>query len=385
MSKRIEKKKKAEFSIGSEGFSVHTMEIRKPLTYREYRREKGFLYDEAGHTYKEVDKENIKIHVSTAFVKHGVHKIRLIHRYDESAYDVYLLEMVINPRKLLDPASSYLGIFEPSKKNVQKLINKFKKLFQDTEIESDLDGYQFSRIDLCVNIHCDKNKIFRELVRVLRKLPTPPKYERLYRTTGDRKEDTKYNKHYIKFHCGTHDLVIYDKTYQMEANGIIAEYEKLPNGVLRIEMCCFRTYLRKKKKKERLDTASDFLWYMIRNSGEILTDKIALCFPHWRYMRRKALKEKIDGSHYSPDKQEQMITLIKKMQRKQSFESAFTDMKITKEDGKKILDRFEKLGISPVPLRENFCADELTDLAELLEQIVSGKEVEVFYTEAKYR
>ena len=67
MSKRIEKTKKAEFSIGSEGFSIHTMEISRQLTYREYRREKGFLYDEVGHTYKEVDKENIKIHVSTAF------------------------------------------------------------------------------------------------------------------------------------------------------------------------------------------------------------------------------------------------------------------------------------------------------------------------------
>ena len=385
MSKRIEKTKKAEFSIGSEGFSIHTMEISRQLTYREYRREKGFLYDEVGHTYKEVDKENIKIHVSTAFAKYGVHTIRLTHCCGKSAYDAYRLVMVINPRKLLDPASSYLGIFEPSEKNVQKLVNKFKRLFQDTEMESDLDSYQFSRIDLCVNIHCDKNKIFRELVRVVRKLPTPPKYERLYRTTGDKKEDAKYNTHYIKFQCRTHDLVIYDKTYQMEANGIKAEYEKLPNGVLRIEMCCFRTYLRKIEKKERLDTASDFLWYMIRNSGEILTDKIARCFPHWRYMRRKALEEKIDGSHYSPDKQEQMITLIKKMQRKQSFESAFADMKITKEEGKKILERFEKLGISPVPLRENFCADELIDLAELLEQIASGREVEVFYTEVKYR
>ena len=80
-----------------------------------------------------------------------------------------------------------------------------------------------------------------------------------------------------------------------------------------------------------------------------------------------------------------MKTLVEKMQRKQSFETAFEDMRLTKKEGRKLLDCFEKLGISPVPLWKNFCASELIDLVELLDQISSGKDVKVTYTEVKYR
>lgn len=330
MSKRSEKTRTAKFSIGSEGFSIHTFEISRRLTRREYKRTKKFLYDKVGRTYKAVGESNTKIHVSTAFAGNGVRTIRLFH-YSDASYDSYYLVMVINPRKLLEPDSSYLGIFEAKKRNVRELVEKFEKLFQCTEIESDLGGYQFSRIDLCVNIYCDTNKILRELVRVLRKLPTPAKYERQYRKSKNKQEGARYNKHYIKFCCGTHNLVIYDKTYQIEANGIKAEYEKLPNGVLRVEMCCLRTYLKKFEKEEELETAEDFLWYMVQNSGEILTDKISCCFPHWRYYQVEHLKEKIKNSHYPADRKEKMKTLVEKMQRKQSFETAFEDMGLTKK------------------------------------------------------
>ena len=73
-------------------------------------------------------------------------------------------------------------------RNVKKLTKNFRKLFKGTLIPDELDAYKVSRIDLCVNIHCDTEKIFRELVRVLRKLPTPHKYQRVYKKHGGKKE-----------------------------------------------------------------------------------------------------------------------------------------------------------------------------------------------------
>lgn len=49
------------------------------------------------------------------------------------------------------------------------------------------------------------------------------------------------------------------------------------------------------------------------------------------------------------------------------------------------MERFERLGISPVLLREKFCANVLLDLGELLQQIASEKEAKVPYAAIKYR
>ena len=73
------------------------------------------------------------------------------------------------------------------------------------------------------------------------------------------------------------------------------------------------------------------------------------------------------------------------MQRKQTFENAFQSMNLTDKEGRTLLERFERLGISPVPLREKFCANVLLDLGELLQQIASEHEAKVPYAAVKYR
>lgn len=155
MSKQMVKEKKAIFSVSSEGFSVHTFEISRRLTGWEYRKIKELLYEEFKNTYKETGSPNYTCHVCTACHKQGIHKIRLIHSGGKTFCDSYWIVMIVNPRKLLDPDSSYLGIFEPTKENVKQLTKSFKKLFKNTAIANELNEYKFSRIDLCVNIHCD--------------------------------------------------------------------------------------------------------------------------------------------------------------------------------------------------------------------------------------
>lgn len=385
MSKKMVGEKNATFSVGSEGFSIHTFEISRSLTEWEYRKIKGFLYDEIKSTYKEVDLSDYKCHVCTGYHKQGIHKIRMIHSGGKSFCDRYRMEMIVNPRKLLDPKASYLGIFEPSEENVKKLTKNFRKLFKGTLIPDELDAYKVARIDLCVNIHCDTGKIFHELVRVIRKLPTPRKYQRVYKKHGGKKENSLYNRHYIKFHCGTHDLVIYDKTYQMEKNNLNVSYEKLPKGVLRIEMCCFRPYLKKIEKKQELEKGDEVLWYMTQNSEQMLIKTVCACFPHWKYYQKSELEERIKNSRCPEGQKAWMLRLVEQMRRKQTFESAFQSIGLTDKEGRTLLERFERLGISPVPLREKFCANVLLDLGELLQQIASEKEAKVPYAAIKYR
>jgi len=81
-------------------------------------------------------------------------------------------------------------------------------------------------------------------------------------TTHHKKKANEYNKHYICFACGTHELIIYDKTYQIAQGGIQTAYEKLLEGVLRFEVHCNRDYIRtiEKKQTSELDTRRYYLF-----------------------------------------------------------------------------------------------------------------------------
>lgn len=136
-------------------------------------------------------------------------------------------------------------------------------LFKSTLFESDINCYKLRRIDHCVNLYCKQKKIFRELVRTNCKASTPPKYKRLPRKTGNKKEDNAYNKHYLRFQCQSHSVVMYDKTYQLQAEGLILDYETLPDGLFRIEVCCERGHIRSVEKKLGEPTLTKLLWHML--------------------------------------------------------------------------------------------------------------------------
>ena len=154
-------------------------------------------------------------------------RITLEHNSSDSM-ETYYVRMVVNPRKLIDPGASYIGILPPEESGVKELKKAFANLFKDTVFENDINAYQLRRVDFCTNIRCSNNRLFRELVRVLRKLPAPPKYERRLYKHKDKKEANRYNKHYLRFHCDTKELIIYDKTYQVRNGELIVGYETLP-------------------------------------------------------------------------------------------------------------------------------------------------------------
>lgn len=429
MSRKIEKRKTAVFCLEPDGFSIHTFELFLKLSKSDYDKLKDKLYREYPGTYQTKhdveDQEDKKKNESKyivhnckceKFAKHGV-RIRLIAcrcycREDSFCMGSgYYLKMVINPRKLIEPADKYryLGILPPNEESVNQVTKAFKELFHKTIFKKNMDDYKVSRVDFCTNIRCDSSKLFRELVRVLRKLPTPTHYKRMIYSCDDRKKANKYNKHYLRYVCGTHELVIYDKTFQMTENDLIVGYEHLPEGVLRFEMHCKRPYIRnlekelagkadgtekRKQKKSKGGTdgknsefskPSYLLWELIQRSEEELTKKFTACFPEMQYLHPDDIREKIKASSYKKKTKKRMCELVELLSRVQSVDKALSKMEKNGYDVSDLLDRFKKLGISPVPLRMNSRAHHLPSLAELLRTAAAGEKVEVKYTIVKYK
>ena len=384
MSKRKESKRTAVFKLEPDGFSAHTFELSKRLTRHEYRQMKDRLYrDHVSKGQALIYQEFKGRHCCLQYRKYGV-RIYLEHHQGETGADTYYVRMVVNPRVLIEPGCSYLGILPPDESSIKELKKAFKKLFANTVFDKDINHYYLSRLDLCTNIRCDNNTLFRELVRVLRKLPTPPKYERKLYKHSDRKKKNRYNKHYLRFSCGTHELVIYDKTYQLREGNLIVGYQGLPEGVLRFEIHCEREYIRKVEKKEDDLETLNLLWLMMRESESRIIDHFSRCFPDTAFVQMEKLEREIKQSGFKKENKKAMLELASRLQRTQSVDKALSKMEQQGYDTVGLLDRFTKLGISPIPLRKEFCAESLPGPVELLKHISDG-EISVDYMKVKYK
>ena len=219
---------------------------------------------------------------------------------------------------------------------------------------------------------------------MLRKLPTPPKYECKFYKHKDQKEANRYNKHYLRFCCGTHELVIYDKVYQAENENLIYDYESLPKGVLRFVIHCERSYIKRIEKKAGTSDILKTLWLLVQESEGRIIDHFSRCFSDAKFMQIDELERKIKESKFKKKGKASMQELVKRLQRVQSIDRALDKMKKAKFDTDGLLDCFAQLGVSPIPLRKNFCAQSMPGPVELLRSISKGT-VKVEYVKAKYR
>lgn len=383
MSKKKTQTKRAAFTLEPDGFSIHTFELSRRITHREYRSMKDKLYRQQEQSAKRgwLYGDGYGSHICTLYAESGIRSIILEHN---QTADTCFVRIAVNPRKLIEPECSYIGILPPEKSSVKKLKKAFKELFEDTVFDNDLNSYQLTRLDLCTNIRCDNKKLFRELVRVLRKLPAPPKYERKQYKHKDKKKANRYNKHYLRFHCGTHELVIYDKTYQMRSNDLVVGYENLPEGVLRFEVHCERAYLREVEKKSGVTATDALLWLLIQESEERINSHFSRCFSDVRFAQTEELERLIKQSAFKKESKDAMLQLAARLQRVQSVDKAIEKLEKDGYDTSGVLDRFDKLGVSPIPLWKNFCARGLPGPVELLRS-VSGGEITVDYLKVKYK
>ena len=394
MSQKL-RKKTAKFVLSPDGFSIHTFELWMQLTKKRYTEIRDFLYG-LNHSDVVTYKNDWNHVVCKAYKNFGIGITLEKSHGTDNQFTTLGIRIFISPRRLLDPDTPYLGILEPSANSIALVDGKFHKLFKETPISSRIDKYIATRVDLCTNIQCDSGKLFREMVRVIHKLPTPPKYHRKFRKTvkpGMSKEkrskamkaDNAYNKHYFKVSCKSCDLVIYDKGYQITAEGLESiGYEKLPNSVLRFECRYNRDILCKTAKDMELNSSTELLEFLIENSESLLISSFSRYFDNQPFCRFEEIKRQIINSKYRRSTQEVMLEFSERLRRGQIVDKVLERME---KDGwkfkrKELFDQFHKLGVNPIPLWNNFCAPQLPSPVALLQQ-VSGGPVSVNYIVVK--
>lgn len=372
------KKNAGTFRIEPNGFSIHTFELSKKVTNNDYKRMRDRLYCQRpkGEIYRDRAWQGEgERHRCRWFQQNGL-RISLekdVHGHISTCY----LRVAVNPRKLIDQNSSYLGILPPTEESVQDVSKMFFVVLKDSGLPCVLDAYQLSRVDLCVNIRCDSTALFKELLRVTRKLPTPPKYERAEFKSEDRRAANKYNKHHVTLKHKTRELVIYDKTYQIMENGLLLDEEKLPKGVLRFEVHEQRERISKVEKELGTSSVTSLLCHYIGQSERIITRCFGRAYPDKKFMQPDQLRSLI-YAEADTAVGDGMARLAEVMVRVKTLKKGVK--KIGKEDydAKAVLAQFARLGVSPVPLRKNFCAESMPGVSILLERI-AHRNVQIWY------
>ena len=74
-----------------------------------------------------------------------------------------------------------------------------------------------------------------------------------------------------------------------------------------------------------------------------------------------------------------MYTTVELLKTVQSVDKAMEKLEAPKYDPSGLLQKFEKLGISPVPLRKDFCAERLPGLVELLNTVGGNDSIKMSY------
>lgn len=131
MSKKKTQTKRAAFTLEPDGFSIHTFELSRRMTHREYHSMKDKLYRKQEQSAKRgwLYRDDYGNHICTLYAEHGIRSITLEHNQKA---ETYFVRIVVNPRKLIEPECSYIGILPPEESSVKKLKKALTELFKNT-------------------------------------------------------------------------------------------------------------------------------------------------------------------------------------------------------------------------------------------------------------
>lgn len=164
----------------------------------------------------------------------------------------------------------------------------------------------------------------------------------------------------------------------------MVSYEKIPEGVLRFEVHCEREYLRKVERHSGQTDTDKLLWQLIQESEERIIRHFSQCFSDVRFVQMEEIERRVTQSAFREENKESMMALASSLRRTQSVDKALEKMEKAGYDTTNLLERFDKLGISPIPLWKNFCAKELPGPVELLLAMSDG-ELSVEYLKVKQK
>ena len=338
--------------LTSDGFSFHTLELRWNPTDAAFANAFDRLRQCScgGEFYPVKENGGVFAWRCNAFSRNGLQAFLTRGRQN-------MISLTVNPRKLLEPDASYLGIVPPYQSTLEEIWDRFTLVMRKAGLPEDMNAWKLHRLDLCVNICWNRKNAAAELIRLLR-LDEP--------LSSTFVKESELRRHAVRWDNGRVELVAYDKLLQMKREGLM-KGEKLPKSVLRVELHCGRAWIRDFIKKEHLETTVDAIQALSQNSRRLILKYAQKCMYSGMYRKLKAQLEIVDAADGMKKKIRKRLKDILKTANGLSLNEARKGL--TEEQWKTCLDHFQRLGIHPLPLREKYPAKQLPSLPMILNEL----------------
>lgn len=295
--------------LTSDGFSFHTLELRWNPTDTAF----ADAFDRlrqcscGGEFYPAKENGGVFAWRCNAFSRNGV-QVFLTRGHQN------MISLTVNPRKLIEPDASYLGIVPPYQDTLEEIRDNFTLVMRKVGLPEDMNAWKLHRLDLCVNICWNRKNAAAELIRLLR-----------------------------------------------------LKGEKLPKRVLRVELHCGRAWIRDFIKKEHLETTVGAIQALSQNSRKLILKYAQKCMYSGMYRKLKAQLEIIDEADGMKKEIRKRLKGILKTANSSSLKEARKGL--TKEQWETCLGYFRRLGVHPLPLREKYPVKQLPSLLMILNEL----------------
>lgn len=261
------------------------------------------------------------------------------------------VKVIVNPSSLLAGEYCPTRLFRDVKK-IPKIRKKLQEILDECGIAVKLKDFKLNRVDLTRNEYFDSGDEMDARLDIFKKSYPIPHYKAVsfgeFFNDDNTYEDADKHSWTIackdknkKLHC---EFSVYDKGYELEKrHGIIID-----DHILRKELRLGQNRIRQLAKSSSWE---DQLADLIKQRDKLM-DKFLrrLHQDHGKIVTAEEAVEIIEVSSFRTKTKKKMGRIVKLAAKSESLIEVRKKMKIRHEQFKKLLDRFQKLEISPIPI-----------------------------------
>ncbi len=288
---------------------------------------------------------------------------------------IYRIELTVNPVILL--GGGYADLFTATDETMRLLSDNINALLSQIGSSDSFEDLCLSRIDCTMDVSMPSQEDIAELIRCVQQTKLRAGYERESFNNKFRDYREK-NKHSFRARCNDVCLTIYDKSFQLQEEGIMRR-EDIPPNRLRIETAFYNGSLQRVLNDHLDATVYDCqlgtkIMYFSDLSIQLILKYVNLILSPGRYMRFDLAKEEIEQSNFKKMTKELMIAFLYEVSRhhKAGVDGAIMDCDLLRDRADPLLSRFRELDLNPVTLPIRSEVQQLPSIAQLMIEEMSA-------------
>lgn len=336
---------------------IHTFELNLRLSsFDEYRERAAQLYNEKSDILNETGKGVWQQEHGT-ICDYRTYGIRL---YLTKA-DFVWLKLVISPRNLIGDCNP-LGVTKITSKMAEQMTERIQNFLDARKFPYQVRQFQLSRIDLCANIVFEDESMPTTIIRLLNRTPHKGEYHRVSFSPAESKcgmEAYDSNKHSCMIALQQECIKVYDKVYEVQKNGRFPNCQ-MDEGLLRIEITLKREAITKWLFKNTVDDVDAIETVKLFSDAAplLICERLRKALPYGVYLKKNEIEKRIKKSGFSgricADMKE-MAKIYHQCKDSQSARDRILRFVVgvyrhPKRQYRELMERFEKIGLQPVPL-----------------------------------